>query len=155
MKKKIFSLLLAICLAVGMLPAVAFAEGGTSNPTSISVTVKNCTNGTAVVEAPDQWYEGANRFSVISKLPCVVIVEHSDVTDDLLECGEIDATTGHYRFFVNAADGDTISIAVKGDVNLDGIVTNIVPEPVYDSQGVYWGVSYTSYKLNADGTRTS
>ena len=150
MRKRIFSLLLALCLVAGMLPTVAYADGGTS----ISVTVKNYTHGTAAVEVIEEWYEGANRFSVISKLPCVVIVEHSNGTDDLLECGEIDATTGHYRFFINAADGDTISIAVKGDVNLDGIVTNIVQEAVYDKDGNYW-VSYTSYKLNADGTRTS
>ena len=154
MKKRIFSLLLALCLVAGLLPTTVLAEGSTPDPTPISVTVNNCTNGTAVVDAPDQWYEGANRFSVISKLPCVVIVEHSDETDDLLDCGEIDATTGHYRFFVNAADGDTISIAVKGDVNLDGIVTNIVHEGIFDSSGLYWE-SYILYTLNTDGTRTS
>lgn len=113
MKKRIFSLLLALCLVAGLLPTTVLAEGSTPDPTPISVTVNNCTNGTAVVEAPDQWYEGANRFSVISKLPCVVIVEHSNGADDLLECGEIDATTGHYRFFINAADGDTILLPSK------------------------------------------
>lgn len=154
MKKKILSILLVVCMVLTLVPQAAFAEGSTPDPTPISVTVNNCTNGTATVNAPDQWYEGANRFSVISKLPCVVIVEHSDGTDELLECGEIDASTGHYRFLVNAADGDTISIAIKGDVNLDGVVTNIVYERIYDGSGMAWHI-YTLYSLNSDGTRTS
>ena len=31
MKKRIFSLLLVICLVAGLLPTVAYAEGGTSH----------------------------------------------------------------------------------------------------------------------------
>ena len=154
MKKRIFSLLLAFCLVAGLLPTAASADDSTPNPTPISVTVNNCTNGTAAVEEPDQWYDGPNRFSVMSKLPCVVMVEHNDGTVERLYCGEIDADTGHYRFLVNAADGDTVSIAVKGDVDLDGIVTNVDIEYRYDAQGEYWPV-YILYTLNANGERTS
>ena len=154
MKKRIFSLLLAFCLVAGLLPTAASADDSTPNPTPISVTVNNCTNGTATVEEPDQWYDGPNRFSVMSKLPCVVMVEHNDGAVERLYCGEIDADTGHYRFLVNAADGDTVSIAVKGDVDLDGIVTNVDLEYRYDAQGNHWA-SYILYTLNANGERTS
>ena len=154
MKKRIFSLLLAFCLVAGLLPTAASADDSTPDPTPISVTVNNCTNGTATVEEPDQWYDGPNRFSVMSKLPCVVMVEHNDGAVERLYCGEIDADTGHYRFLVNAADGDTVSIAVKGDVDLDGIVTYVDKKERYDSQGYYW-VAYILYTLNANGERTS
>ena len=154
MKKRIFSLLLAFCLVAGLLPTAASADDSTPNPTPISVTVNNCTNGTATVEEPERWYDGPNRFSVMSKLPCVVMVEHNDGSVERLYCGEIDADTGHYRFLVNAADGDTVSIAVKGDVDLDGIVTNVDLEYRYDAQGNHWA-SYILYTLNANGERTS
>lgn len=154
MKKRIFSLLLAFCLVAGLLPTAASADDSTPDPTPISVTVNNCTNGTATVEEPDQWYDGPNRFSVMSKLPCVVMVEHNDGAVERLYCGEIDADTGHYRFLVNAADGDTVSIAVKGDVDLDGIVTYVDKKERYDAQGYYW-VAYILYTLNANGERTS
>ena len=148
-----FSVLLSLMLCLTLLPTVALAEGSTPDPTSISVTVSNCTNGTATVEEPDQWYAGTNGFSVISKLPCVVIVERSNNTVERLYCGKIDADTGNYRFLVNAADGDKIFVAVKGDVNLDGVVTRV--ERKYGYGENYMWTQYTLYTKNADGTLTS
>ncbi len=40
MKKRIFSLLLALCLAVGLLPTVAYAEGGTSHEGWTELTIE-------------------------------------------------------------------------------------------------------------------
>lgn len=78
---------------------------------------------TITVTAPKAgWSEGTNTFTVASSndAACVVLVKRADGSYERLTA---DNTDGKHRFTASFGEGDSIIVALKGDVNGDGKIS--------------------------------
>lgn len=95
--------------------------------TQIDVTVDDmtATESGVVVTAPEGgWVEGTNTFTVVGDNACVVAVKNEDGTYTRINKNE-ESTEGTYSYTVQNVTADTeIIVAVAGDANGDGKVSN-------------------------------
>ena len=97
----------------------------------IDVTVDKIgaeTAGVVVHEPEGGWKEGSNTFTISANnntnVACVVAVKNADGTYSRVTATKTE-TEGVYSYAVNGINADTeIAVAVAGDVNGDGKVTN-------------------------------
>ena len=98
-----------------------------SAQTQIEVTVDDLTaeQSGVIVAAPEGgWVEGTNTFTVAGENACVVAVKNEDGTYTRLNKNE-ESTEGVYSYTVENVTVDTeIVVAVAGDANGDGKVSN-------------------------------
>jgi hypothetical protein len=107
----------------------------------ITVGVEDHTGGSLVAPA-DGWIEGENVFTVDCDYTCLVVLERADGSYERLNSVEED---GVRKFTVNMEEGDTIFIAMYGDIELDGRVTatdaadlNMYMVNLYDDKYTKW-----------------
>ena len=93
-------------------------DGGTTFPAGTASGAPTIT-----VTAPKAgWSEGTNTFTVASSndAACVVLVKRADGSYERLTA---DNTDGKHRFTASFGEGDSIIVALKGDVNGDGKIS--------------------------------
>lgn len=90
----------------------------------ISVNVETYKSGATVTEPAGGWVAGSNTFTVSCSSACVVAISHDGGTTYI----RLTATASGpaYSFTAsNVADGDTIAVIMKGDINGDGKVNAV------------------------------
>ena len=129
--------------------------------TEINVNNIGVANSGVSVTAPEGgWVEGDNTFTVIGnekKEACVVIVKNADGTYSRVEATPTE-TDGVYSYTVENMTANTdIVVAVSGDVNGDGMVTNAditKLRAAYAGKIVLDGLQEIVVDVNGSGTIT-